>query len=67
MEQTVPNGLIDYVNVPAVIGSIVSSKLATLNELQTVYGIEDAYDLLEIINVNSYNQRAVEKWQQSTN
>lgn len=43
-------------NVPNVIGAIVSSKLATLNELWTVYGVEDAYDFLEIITINAHNQ-----------
>jgi len=31
--------------------------LATLHELDTVYGIEDAYNLLEIIQVDDYNGR----------
>jgi hypothetical protein len=31
--------------------------LATLHELQTIYDIEDAYDFLEIIAVNGYNQK----------
>lgn len=34
----------------------MSNKLATLNELDTVYGIEDVYDMLEIIFVDSYNK-----------
>jgi hypothetical protein len=29
--------------------------MATLNELQTVYGTEDAYNMLEIVAVDSYN------------
>lgn len=29
--------------------------MATLNELQTVYGVEDAYNLLEILIVDDYN------------
>jgi hypothetical protein len=45
--------------VPPLIGAIVSSKLATLLELQTVYGIKDGYDFLEIISVNNYNQRKI--------
>ena len=49
--------LYDYVNVSPIIGAVVSSKLATLHELQTVYGAEDAYDLLEIATVDSHNQR----------
>jgi hypothetical protein len=27
-----------------------------LHELQTVYGLEDAYDLLEIVQVDRYNE-----------
>ena len=42
-------------NVPGIIAIIVMKKLATLNELQTIYGSEDAYDLLEIIAVENRN------------
>lgn len=45
-----------YANVPFVIGLLVSKQMATLNELDTVYGIKDAYDLLEIILVDNYNR-----------
>jgi hypothetical protein len=31
----------------------------TLRELQTVYGLEDAYDLLEIRLVNAHNERVI--------
>lgn len=40
---------------------IVSSGHATLNELQTVYGVKDAYDLAELIAVDSYNRREAQK------
>lgn len=35
---------------------MISSRLATLNELQTVLGVEDLYDLIEVIAVDRYNQ-----------
>jgi hypothetical protein len=35
----------------------VSAKMATLTELQTVYGVEDAYNLLEILQVDIHNER----------
>ncbi|MGC8517906.1 MAG: hypothetical protein ACP5P4_05175 [Steroidobacteraceae bacterium] len=35
----------------------MSAKRATLIELQTVYGVKDAYDLLEILLVDQYNER----------
>jgi hypothetical protein len=38
---------------------IVSHKLATLHELQTVYGAQDLYDLLEIIVVDGHNERVM--------
>jgi hypothetical protein len=39
-----------------VIGVLVSRGIATLHELDTVYGIEDAYNMLEILSVDDYNQ-----------
>lgn len=50
-------GLIEYVNTPSLIGTLVSGGLVSLYELQTVYGIMDAYDLLEIMTVDEVNQR----------
>jgi hypothetical protein len=40
---------------------IVSSRLATLHELDTVYGTEDMYALIEIITVDAHNQRVAQK------
>ena len=39
----------------------MSAKLATLNELQTVYGAEDAYILLEILIVDGHNRLVLAK------
>lgn len=30
-----------------------------MHELDTVYGLEDVYDMLEIINVDAFNERAL--------
>jgi len=49
--------LLDYPNIPRLIGFIVSNGKATLHELETVYGWEDAYDLLEIIVVDAHNRQ----------
>jgi hypothetical protein len=54
-----PYGLAEYENVPTLIGALVSAKLATLHELQTVYGLEDAYNLLEILLVDRHNERVL--------
>jgi len=40
---------------------IVSSGLATLNELQSVYGVKDAYQLCEVIAVDAFNRRKATK------
>jgi len=32
-----------------------------MHELDTVYGLQDVYDMLEIIAVDSYNQRIINK------
>ncbi len=44
-------------NVPRQIAAVVSSRLASLVELDTVLGVQDLYDLLEIMAVDSYNSR----------
>ena len=44
-------------NISPLIGVIVSSRIATLHELSTVYGLEDAYDLIEILTIEAENQR----------
>jgi hypothetical protein len=44
------------VNVPRVIGAVISSRLATKVELDTVLGSEDVYDLLEIVSVDAHNK-----------
>jgi hypothetical protein len=46
---------LQYKNVPRVIGILISSKMATLHELETVYDIEGAYDMLEILSVDAFN------------
>lgn len=43
--------------MPRLIGAVVSTRLATLVELDTVLGIEDCYDLLEVAAVDAYNGR----------
>lgn len=40
---------------------VVSSKLATLVELDTVYGVRDLYDFLEIIMVDAHNKAVAAK------
>jgi hypothetical protein len=35
--------------------------MATLVEMQTVLGLEDVYNLLEIISVDGHNQRLMTK------
>jgi hypothetical protein len=42
---------------------IVKSKLASLHELQTVYSVEDTYDLLETLQVDGHNQGLVQEFQ----
>jgi hypothetical protein len=37
-------------------GVVVARRLATLHELDTVYSLEDALNLMEIITVQNYNQ-----------
>lgn len=41
------------------IGNIISRRLATLHQLETVYGTEDMYKLMDIIAVDDYNQGVI--------
>lgn len=41
------------------LGALISNKLATLHELDTVYSAEDAYLLLEVLTVDAHNRRVV--------
>jgi hypothetical protein len=56
-------GFLKYANIEPLTGAIVSLKLATLHECQTVYGMEDAYDLLEIATVDAKNAEKMRKKQ----
>lgn len=38
----------------------MSSRLASLHELQTVYGVRDAYNMLEVLNVDLHNQHVAQ-------
>lgn len=37
------------------IAMLLTERMATLKELQTYYGAEDAYDMLEVCIVRAYN------------
>ena len=52
-----------YENVPPLIGLALSfgTPRVTLAELQTVYGLEDLYDMLEVYLVNASNARVAAK------
>lgn len=43
---------------------MVINRLATLHELQTVYSYEDLFDLLEILQVDAYNQAVAQQAQE---
>lgn len=48
-------------NVSAVIGTLLSKRIATLHELDTVYGVRDVYDMLEVITIDDYNRNLVNR------
>ena len=51
--------MIRYHNMPSIIATLVSARLATLHELQTVYGPYDAYQMLEIHMVDQHNAKVI--------
>lgn len=46
----------DYLNVDDLIGFLIYNKLATLNELKTIYSVEDAMYMYEAYSVPKYNE-----------
>jgi len=51
--------LIRYGNIPPNIGAVISRHPSLLHDLQTVYGAEDLYNLLEVFAVDAHNQEAI--------
>ena len=44
-----------------IIGMVMSGKQATLDELSTIYDIEEAYNMLEVIMVDAHNINVARK------
>ncbi len=42
--------------MPTLIAKVVDSGYATLHELQTIYGLEDLWDLFEVNAVSQHNE-----------
>lgn len=53
-----------YRNIDPLIGAIISSGKATLRELKTVYTLEDAHDIFEIIAIDNYNKYLAYEYQE---
>jgi len=49
---------VEYPNVPASIGAVVSTGKATLRDLDEHFGGRDLQDLIEIIQIDAHNSRA---------
>jgi hypothetical protein len=45
------------VNIHPYFSLLISEKLATLHEIKTIYTLEDVLNLLEVIQVNRFNDR----------
>lgn len=52
---------VPYANIPGIIGTAVGRRLTTLHEAQTIYGLEDIYDLIEIAIVDAHNEQQAEE------
>jgi hypothetical protein len=46
--------------VPKTIATVVSARMATLHELDTVYGPRDLWWMLEINTIDRHNQNVVD-------
>lgn len=57
--------MVEYLNMPRTVATCVSSRLATLHELDTVYGLEDMWGLLEVNTVDTHNANVAQKAQEA--
>ena len=48
-------------NVDGKVGAVISRRLATLHELETVYSYEDLLDMYEIVYINNINEHRAYK------
>jgi hypothetical protein len=55
-------GLAEYTNVPAAVSAVISARLATLHECDTIYSVEDIYLMLEIVSVDTFNKNVVTEY-----
>lgn len=48
-------------NVPPTIGAAISADKSLIGPLSSTLGLEDLYDLLEVMEVDAENQRRIAK------
>lgn len=51
-----PVNFLQYVNIPIPIAILVTNNMAAYHELASVYSLEDEWNLIEILQVNRYNE-----------
>ena len=54
-------GLIDYPNVPPLIGMAISGRPQRLAELNTSLSVEDLHNIIEVVTVDAHNRRLIDK------
>ena len=50
--------------MPVIVYELVSGDMVSLNDLQTIYGTEDAYNLLEILHLKNHNKFFIQRQQE---
>jgi len=56
-----PKQYAECTNVPPIIAAIVSKGLATIKDIRETYGMEDVWDMWEIVSVTNYNEYIANK------
>jgi hypothetical protein len=55
-------GLAEYTNLPITICATISSRMATLRELEEFYSVEDVYNMIEIASIDIFNRNVVDEY-----
>jgi hypothetical protein len=53
--------LLDYVNVPPSIGMALSHDPSLIEPLTTTLGLEDLFDIIEVVLIDAHNKRKLQE------
>ena len=60
-------GLATFANAPRICGTLIAAEMATMSELKESLTLEEAYQLMEILEVKNYHAWLASQMQEKEN